>query len=414
MIEEALRETFAAKVTGGPPLDGARNLAVQRAELALWRAGRVRRRQAWGTALAGVLAVAIASLAIFQAVRNPIVHPSASGSVGQADANLVPSAAQTEGGEPADQSPTAAPTMPIEVVSGGEIYTEGKTEMRLPLPDKDKPAVISRAYRTTDGYLVIMARSNAVQQLLLLDKTGNSKVLLKSASSIAVSPGGDRVAWRAGDAMSVADRQPDKPALDAPLTIKAPLLSFPAAFLGTNVVLARSKAAGDGVDAFDLWYPDHVDGYTEQWDTTIVRTFGERADGSALYAQVRDGTDASKICIALLVPAQPFKVTAKTCGLPAPAVDGGGVSPDGRWLAYPVANATQVAMFDVKDLFSSAPKPRLWDLKADSARTVWLGPSSLVVDAGGTFVTLDPSQPTKAESAQGSSTGKVLIEPLSP
>ena len=214
--------------------------------------------------------------------------------------------------------------------------------------------------------------------------------------------------------MSVAGRQPDKPTLNDQFTIKAPPLSFPAAFLGANVVFARSKAAGGGVDAFDLWYPDHVGGYTENWDTTIVRTFGERVDGGALYAQVRDGTDASKICIALLVPAAPFKVTAKTCGLPAPAADGGGVSPDGHWLAYPVANATQVAMFEVKDLFGSSPKPRLWDLKTDSTRTVWLGPSSLVVDAGGTFVTLDPSQPTKAESAQGSSTGKVLIEPLAP
>jgi hypothetical protein len=410
MIEDALRDTFAARAAGDPSPDAAER-ALARADLAIAGAARARRRHLLGTTLAGVVVLAIASALTLQALdsgpgrpmysTNDLAGPPRIGSPSPAATGLA------NGGA----SPTNTAPMPIEVVSGGEIYTEGKSQGHFTLPDKGGPSTISRAYRTSDGYLVVVELPDLAQQLLLLDKGGNSSVLLRSAAAIAVSSTGDKVAWRAGDDMSVADRQPDKPALGQPFTTKAPQLGAPVSFLGANVVLGRSKADGGGLDAFDLWYPART--YSATWDESVVRTFGTRPDGSAMYAQVRDATDPTKICLALLVPAAPFKVTAKSCGVPEPAVVGGGVSPDGRWLAYPVASAAQIAMLDLKQAFSGgAPKPQVWNLKTASVRTVWLNPNALVVDTGGKFVTLDPNQPTKQEQAAGSSTGKVLIEPL--
>jgi hypothetical protein len=409
MIEDALRDTFAARAAGGPPPDAAER-ALARAELAIVGAMRVRRRHQLGTALAGVVVLAIASTVTLQVLYTGSGRPTYSVS----DQALPPRVGSTSpaatGPANGGASPTNTAPLPIEVVSGGEIFTEGKSQVHLTLPVNGGPSTISRAYRIRDGYLVVEELPNLAQRLLLLDKAGNSWELLKSAAAIAVSSTGDKVAWRTGDDMSVADRQPDKPALGQPFTTKAPQLGAPVSFLGANVVVGRSKADGSGLDAFDLWYPTR--NYTESWDESVVRTFGTRPDGSAMYAQVRDATDPTKICLALLVPAQPFKVSAKSCGVPEPAGAGGGVSPDGRWLAYPVATVAQIAMLDLKQVFSGTPKPQVWNLKTASARTVWLSPNALVVDTGGKFVTLDPNQPTKQEPAAGSSTGKVLIEPL--
>ncbi len=104
-------------------------------------------------------------------------------------------------------------------------------------------------------------------------------------------------------------------------------------------------------------------------------------------------------------------MTNQRCGLPEPASVAGGISPDGRWLAYPVAGAAQVAILDLSG-FSGTPKPRLVDLKASCDRVFWVGDSSLVVDAAGQFTAIDPRQPGNQETAQGKSDGTVPIEPL--
>src|SRR5690349_1799070 len=69
MIEDALRETFAARAGQGPQ-DVVGDHARGRAEAAMLRAGRIRQRRAMSSALAGVLIVALVSLATFQAVTS--------------------------------------------------------------------------------------------------------------------------------------------------------------------------------------------------------------------------------------------------------------------------------------------------------------------------------------------------------
>jgi hypothetical protein len=416
MIEDALRETFAAHA-GQSPQDVAGDYARRRAEAAMQRAARIRQRRTMSSALAGVLIVALVSLATFQAVtsRAQKTGPAldAGGDLGASSPPVAPEPSSVEYPQTTD-SP-----MPIEMVSGGEIYKEDKTTLHLALPAKSQPESI---YKATDGYLVIVTLDNNpagasaststttyLQQLLLLDGRGNQKVLLPAVQRIVVSPSGDRVAWLADKTLAVATRRAGQSTLDDPLHIPAPAQSAPVAFIGADVVLGRTKVDGTGTDGFDLWYPNHSS-YVESWDPQVLRILGPRQDGKAVYAQVR--SDTSAVCLAMLLPAQPFTVTEQRCGLPQPSSIDGGMSPDGRWLAYPVDGSAQVAVLDLQNELADMPKPRLVDLKADCARVFWVGDNSLVVDADGQFVAIDPRQPGKQETAQGKSDGTVPIEPL--
>lgn len=404
MIEDALRETFAARAGQGPQ-DVVGDHARGRAEAAMLRAGRIRQRRAMSSALAGVLIVALVSLATFQAVTSRA--RSDTPTVNADGDRSVPSPADHPNAG-AEQSPSTTDTpMPIEMVSGGEIYKEDKTTLHLSLPAKSQPESI---YKATDGYLVIVALESTGQQLLLLDGRGNQKVLLASVQRVVVSPSGNRVAWLIGDTLAVANRRTDSPALDQAQEIPAPAQSAPVAFIGADVVLGRTKLDGTGPDGFDIWYTDHKT-YEPAWDPDVLRILGPRKDGKALYAQVRSDDD-STMCLAVLLPAQPFSITDRRCGLPLPDSVEGGISADGHWLAYPVAGAAQVAVLDLSDSLADAPKPRLVNLKAGCSRVFWVGANSLVVDVDGRFVAIDPRQ-GKQETAQGKSDGTVPIEPLS-
>jgi hypothetical protein len=432
MIEDALRETFAGQVAGLPPTEPL-DSAERRAEGAMIHGRRVRQRQTMSTALAGVLIVAIVSLVTFHIVADdPAGQPAADVADGP-----IPSVPPIAPSVYSDLPPGAA-AAPMEVASGGEIYTQqGKTQVHLSLPDDSHPASI---WRASDGYLAVVTLPGAAQQLVLVDKVGTQSVLLTSAEHIVISPDGEEVAWLASGMLSVASRLTDRPGLGAPRKLPVPEATLPVAFLGRNVVLGRIRAtsaapkstatnssapgstpaaaggaAGPGLsfDAFDLWYPAH-DTYTPQWNPTVLQVFGSRPDGQALYAQVSDPDDPAQTCLAALLPAQPFKVVDTACDLPAPTVDTGTISPDGNWLAYPVQARPQVAVVDLKQVFTvTAAKARVLSLEAPCVRTAWLSPTSLVADCGGKFVTVDPTEPTQQpETAAGTSTGKVLIQPL--
>jgi hypothetical protein len=408
MLEDALRDAFANQATSGPA-DGGQSMA----DRAIARAVTHRRRRHAGSVIAGVLALVITGIVSFTVVDGrggPPSRPLAGGPVW-------PTILATSM-SPWAVDPSRDPE-PLEVVSNGEIYTEGSKTAHLALPAHTNGAAVRSAYHADDGYLVVTAQpDDSNQQLLLLDKAGDSKVLLSAASTIAVSDDGAKVAWRYGNLMSVADRKPSTSTLDAPLTVQAPDRGVPVAFIGPDVVLGRTAQSGTGMDAFDLWDPDQQATYTQSWDPGVVRIFGALADGSALFAQVRDAHDATKVCMARLVPDQPFKETDRACVLPQPAAQGGGVAPDGRYLVYPAADGTHVVIVDLEQVFNGTPVPRVVDLgvKFDPAtvRLVWLGPRTAVVDTGGSFVTIDPTQPTKVEPAQANNGGKVLVQPLNP
>jgi len=409
MLEDALRDAFAFQAGSGPDAVGR-----AMADRAISQAAVHRRRMHAGSVIAGVMALVITGVVSFtvldrRASTGPGRRPIAGGPA-------LPTFVTTPASRRAVDA-SSAPE-PLEVVSNGEIYTEGSTTEHLALPAHTNGAAVRSAYHADDGYLVVTAQpGDTGQQLLLLDKGGASKVLLASASTIAVSDDGDKVAWRSGDTMSVADRQPDTSTLDPPQTVQAPDRGVPVAFFGPDVVLGRTAKSGTGMDAFDLWYPDHQSTFTQSWDEGVVRIFGVLSDNSALFAQVRDPDDATKVCLGRLVPDQPFKETDRACLLPQPAAQGGGIAPDGRFLAYPAADGTNIVIVDLSQVFKTTPKARTLDLGVTfdpaTVRLVWLGPHTAVVDTGGTFVTIDPTALTKVEP-QPNSSGKVLVQPLNP
>lgn len=410
MLEDALRETFADQVSARPSTVGQ-----SLADRAIARAVTHRRRTRAGTVLAGVMVLVITGVVSFNAV-DVRKGPTGPGRKALAGGPVLPTLTT-------EPSPTGTPVAtpapePLEVVANGEIYTEGSATAHLALPAHTNGAAVRSAYHADDGYLVVTAQPDTSQQLLLLDKGGDSKVLLNSASTIAVSGDGDKVAWREGTTMSVANRQPDTSTLAATQTAAAPDRGIPVAFVGPDVVLGRTAQSGTGMDAFDLWHPDQQSTYTQSWDEDVLRVFGVLTDGSALFAQVRPDGDADQVCVARLIPDQPFKETDRACGLPQPAPQGGGISPDGRYLVYAAADGQNVAVVDLKQVFKGTPKARLADLGTTfdptTVRVVWLGPQTAVVNTGGSFVTVDPTQPSKVESPQANNGGKVLVQPLNP
>jgi hypothetical protein len=406
MIEDALRETFAAKA-GEAPAAGSGDQAQRFTQFAMARARQIRHRRMVGTALAGVLIIAMVGLMTIQ-----LVTGSRPAGRSMADAKTTPS-----GGSPAvlpvpskaERPETDTSAMPAEVASGGEIYTENKSRVQLKLPDD---AQASSVYKASDGYLVVAALRDDAEQLLLLDKGGNKKVLIPSAVRIVISPSGSQVAWLAGGLISVAARRSDRPALDQARSIAAPALAVPVAFLGVDVVLARTKPDGTGTDGFDLWYPARTGDYAPAWDSTVLRIFGSRSDGGGVYAETPDPDDTDAACVALLVADQPFKVTGQACGLPKPAPgDDGGISADGRWLAYPIGDTARIAVLDLSVSFAKKWTARLYELDSKCVRTYWLT-RTFVADTGTKFISIDPTEPSEVETAQGTSEGKVLIEPL--
>ncbi len=149
MIEDALRETFAAHAVQGPQ-DVVGDRARGRAESAILRAGRIRRRRTISTALASVLVVAIVSLAMFQAV---ISRSSPSDPTLNAAGDLDPTATGVAPQPSSGQFPSTVTDtpMPIEMASDGEIYKEDKTTLHLTLPAKSEPRCDLQGHRRVPG-----------------------------------------------------------------------------------------------------------------------------------------------------------------------------------------------------------------------------------------------------------------------
>jgi hypothetical protein len=407
MIEDALRETFAAKVDGSPSLSGV-------ADRAIMQSRRLRQRRAVGTALAGVIAIAVAGVVTLQAVGGTFGRRPSGGSGTDVAASGRGTAELTTPASVDTPSPAARP---LEVFVDGEIQAENRK--LLTVQGKTRGLSVARAFRASDGYLLVAQEDDpARQELLLVDQQGKQTLVVDKAMSIAVSANGSQVAWRDAAAMYVADRVAGGK-LTKKHSVAAPTGNGgPIDFVGTDVLLGQTQTGG-GLDSFDLWHPDH-NAYTETWSTDIVLVHGAQPDGKGLYAEVVGNPGTKQTCLARLVPAQPsknmaFTVVQKACGLPEPLPSSGGVSPDGHWLAYTVLGGdgtTRMALIGLDNVFQAKPPaPQYWEVSP--VHTVWLGPSMLAVDTGSQIVSIDPTQPSrKADPMQVSNPGKVLIQPL--
>jgi hypothetical protein len=403
MIEDALRDTFASKSAEPPAPPATSGLA----DSVIRKAGTVRRRHTIVTAAAGVAAVVAAGALIVR------ILPGDSG--GSAPIPQANGGTATVAPTQTTVSPSPQAAGPVEVIVGEEVYAEGKA--RLKFQPKVALGTVMKVYRALDGsYLVITKpviakQALAVQSLLLFDIAGHqSTVVVEKASHIAVSAKGDQVAWSVDGKMSVAERVRDK--LVNARTVAAPGDGGPIGFLGRHVVLGRSKNGGP-IDAFDVWYADNK--YAATWSTNVLRLFGATPKGTALVAQVAAEANEKEACLALLSPDQPFNVQRRACGLPAPMSEGGAISPDGRWLAYPPAAAgTGLILVDLQNVFKEPKVAGTWQLPAAPVAMVWLDSDALVIDAGGQVLRAAPRRFDNVTTVMSSPKGSVLIEPLEP
>jgi hypothetical protein len=407
MIEDALREAFAAKADTAPPtsLDGIADVAIR-------NAGRIRRRRRTAvTGLAAFIVMAVTAVATFH-----VVTPNGpAGTVAQPDP-------RTQTSEPkatpnTQTAPPAAAGGAVDAIEGQGQGQQSQT-VRLKLPDN---GTVAAAYKAKDGYLVVNTESDGDKQLVLQDEADNQKVLVPKASNIVVAKGGDKVAWASEGMMTIAARTstpatttsktaPAEQGLTEQASIDVPQTAVPVTFVGSDLVIGREEGGG-----FDVWYSGRA--YKESWDVTVVRIFGTHPDTRSVYAEVKPADGNAPMCLALLTLGQPFKVAQQRCGLPMAAKAGGRVSPDGHWLAYPVEGLNQVAVLDLTKIFTDAAAKawsKTWTLKV-TTKTVWMNVTTFVVDSGGKFRAIIPTAAegtTEAIAGGSGSEGVVLIEPL--
>ncbi|MFI5906460.1 hypothetical protein [Dactylosporangium sp. NPDC051541] len=412
MLEDELRETFAAKAGSAPPgslssLDGFADAAIR-------GAARVRRRRRVAvTGLTGIVAVAAASVAVLHTFTGaaPIGSSQPPGPVAQESPSQRPATGSTP------TAPTAPPAM--REVTGIGPSAEAATKVRLQLPAK---STVTAAYQAKDGYLVVNTQPDGDKQLVLQNDTEQQQVLVDDATNIVVAKDGDTVAWASQGKMNVGTRSDEKTKkITQGNSVTVPDDTQPVTFVGTNLVVSSDDKG------FDVWHTER--GYAPTWDATVVRVFGGTADNGGVYAEIKTAAAGeTAMCLALLQFDQPFRIKNKMCGLPVAAKDGARISPDARWLAYPVAGLKQVAIVDLTTVFlttnasaaaSPAARAKLWNL-AVTGKTVWLSAKMFVVDTGKKFLTLDPTgradqtpQPLDQDQDQNQGTdGVVLIEPL--
>ncbi|WP_327006452.1 hypothetical protein OHA72_03730 [Dactylosporangium sp. NBC_01737] len=403
MIEDALREAFAAKAGTEPPtsLDGIADVAIR-------NAGRVRRRRRVTAAgFAVFIVMAVAAVATFRG----ITPGGPAGTVAQPDLGT-----QTSEPKATSNTQTAPPAAAREVDAIDGQGQQSQT-VRLKLPDD---GTVAAAYKAKDGYLVVNTEPDGDKQLVLQDEHDNQKVLVDKASNIAVAKDGKKVAWAQEGKMTIAART-TKPAtttnatkaasadegLTEQATIDVPQTAVPVTFVGSDLVIGREEGAG-----FDVWYTGRT--YKESWDATVVRIFGTHPDTRSVYAEVKPADGDAPMCLAMLTLGQPFKVEQRRCGLPVAAKTGGRVSPDGHWLAYPVEGLKQVAVLDLTKIFTDAVAKvwsKTWSLKV-STKTVWMNATTFVVDSGGKFRAIIPTATEGTSEPLVESEGVVLIEPL--
>jgi hypothetical protein len=404
MIEDALREAFAAKAGSKPPtsLDGIADVAIR-------NAGRIRRRRrATVTGFAAFIVMAVAAVATFHTVT----PGSPANPIAQKDTG-------TETSEPrATTNTQTAPPAVAREVDAIDGQSQQSQTVKLRLPDN---GTVAAAYKAKDGYLVVNTESDGDKQLVLQDEHDNQKVLVNKASNIAVAKDGDKVAWAQEGTMTIAARTstpasttatatktaPAEQGLTKQATIDVPQTAVPVTFVGSDLVLGREEGGG-----FDVWYSGRA--YKESWDATVVRIFGTNPDTRSVYAEIKPVDSDEPMCLAQLTLGQPFKVAQRRCGLPTAAKAGGRVSPDGHWLAYPVDGLKQVAVLDLTKIFTSAVATawtKIWSLKV-TTKTVWMNATTFVVDSGGKFRAIIPTAAEGASEPLVESEGVVLIEPL--
>jgi hypothetical protein len=402
-LEDELRRAFAEHVASVP-------VASPTLANDVLRRGRQLRRRRHQAAASGFAAFVLTTAGLI-AITWPTTggHPSA---VAPADVPPVePAASVTPSATPVPMSASAsmpALALPFDLVAGNQLRTMSGRAVTMP-----NQGPFERAYRDPTGYLLVEASGPKRKLWHVPQNSGDPKLIIASADSIAVSEDGTRVAWTDGRDMSfrlLTDPLPAKPSgspstsasalppsaapqaravataspsgspqprLPSEVKTTAPEIGVPVGFVGDAVLLAAPGPA-DGRTRYDLWWPAHGS-YHPTW-REFLGVYGTRAGGREVVVVRQD--DKNGICVSAVEPAA-LNVERSACGVVDVVPQYGSLSPDGRWLV--VARDDRMQAVDLTTVFDH-PAKREWQLSSQVQDLVWVGDATVAVPLFGRAV----------------------------
>lgn len=355
VLEDVLRETFAARVAGAPAPHDPAAAAIRRAR------GIQRRRRAVSGAGATVVAMVLAGTLLWvQDWRSGFGSGRYSGVDG-------PIVTASPPGEPTAPAPGRQPG--VDLFANGRVWTADGRRVTIAEPGWE----VVRAFRVPAGWL-LGGRTEA-----RLVSTENVAVPLPLAGQWALSADGSRMAYTADGTLRVARLSRD--GLQEVGSVEVPTGVMPVAFAGERVVLGVFDGTGR-LAKIDHWRPGEP--YRPVWTQLASRVY--EAPGSEVLAQVpaqAGGPD----CLARVAVSEGGTLHAdRSAACEIEPVGGswpaGVVSPDGRWLAMP--GPSRVDLYDLSTVFARPAVAHSCTASA-TASLVWES-TTAVLAAGGSEV----------------------------
>ncbi|GIG85578.1 hypothetical protein [Plantactinospora endophytica] len=315
MLEDSLREMFAAQVDTPPVADDPAGTVIRRGRVA-------RRRRAMGSlvAVGAALVLVTAGAASLGGGWPPDRRSGPAAGFG------VDSLADVTVGPVEPPTPGRDTGIGLDIRSGDQLWTtDGR---RLTLTGVGE---VTRIYRVPGGWVYAGAR-----EVRFLRPDGSSVTLSGEDDRWAVSSDGDQLAFQLDTTLHVARIGPAGLALMD--SVEVPANTWPVAIAADRVVVSGGSRGYGFVDlARQAQQPAR--------NAAVTTIYGVRGDG--LVGLVRE-EGGSRRCLARIVPTggklQPAQSGGCGLGLRAEATEGG-LAPDGRWLAE--RRGAEVALIDV-------------------------------------------------------------------
>jgi hypothetical protein len=363
LLEDALRETFAAKVATTPTVDDAAGRAIHSGV-------RLRRRRIALNTLAVMLTIvavsgSVAALSVSRG-RDVMVAPGSS-----------------------SRPPAAVP--PLDVLAGNMILSaEGGVIPLAELPP------VTGALRVPDGWLVTTWAEEP--GLYHVARTGATTTLV-SGTRAAVSPDGSRVAWsfrgeiyladRRGNETTVVDRTPAPPGL-APVLVTAT----------GGVVLGPRPGAAFGT-GHTMWFP--AEGSVRDTPLPDARIVAATADGTRLFGI----QGITYPCLFRINPVDGTEQHACDLGLtPDTTIS---AAPDGRYVLAVLPD--EVKIFDLNTVWGYQAPVAQWTVPVAAA--AWIDGNSLLMGGQGKLLrAYVDNQPRLDEFEVGSAGAPILPIPV--
>jgi hypothetical protein len=352
MLEDRLRELFAARAEPVPATDDAAGRAIRHAR-------RVRQRQTAGASVsAAVLVLVVAgvgALGVLQTGEERRASP------------VSPFDVTAEATDPS--RPTTPPVvtsahprgsgLDLDLQIGNQLWTaDGK---RLALTGVGE---VTRIYRVPVGWIY-----GGDAQVRLMRPDGTSTALIGTADRWIVSPDGGRIAAVIGQALHVG--RIGESGMVAQATATVPAGTEPVVFAGGRVVLAGPSSSG--YDVLDPARPT-----APAWNRDVLAVFGRHGSGLAGLVR-RAGAGHPCLAVLKLAPGLPL-ARAGTCAVDVADATQAWLSPNGAWLA--ATDGGGLSMIDVARVASGHPGTTRCEVRS-TVTPAWDGSTLVTADERG-------------------------------